>query len=365
MPAGLSVFAGPAGVVRDSPELRLFMKVLATICLLLVTQSAPAAPDTVSRAGEQAVLSAYKQMEEADRKGDGQLWFSLRDRKTQDTMNQALKDAIRKGGRSRPNIRYEPLGTQVDKNRAVILGKVSDPDAGSVQYDAVLFAIEDGGWKVAREQWSEKPFDPFVMYALLEPEDGSFLRSGAPWKPVPYATANTQTVRKEDVNWKIQGVFDEAFVYVRFEAAQPIPAAGSKVKPEFGKAGRTGGPPPPQPMLIRVSVPSLDSRKEYAVSVSALVATTDAADAKGKLSKSYSATYSLFVKNADGDEVFESTLGDGTSSRMLSVHDRFIDVRIPLAGFGAGPVNQLKVDLEDADSVLRVLPYHVEAFGQR
>jgi hypothetical protein len=60
------------------------MKVLATICLLLVHQEASAAPDTVIQAGEQAVLSAYKPMEWADRKGDGQLWFSLRDRKTQE-----------------------------------------------------------------------------------------------------------------------------------------------------------------------------------------------------------------------------------------------------------------------------------------
>lgn len=340
------------------------MKVLATICLLLVHQEASAAPDTVIQAGEQAVLSAYKPMEWADRKGDGQLWFSLRDRKTQDTMNQALKDTIRKGGHSRPRIQYQPLAQRVDKNRAIILGKVSDPDAGTVQYDAVLFAIEDGGWKVTREQWSEKPYDSFVMYALLEPEDGSFVRAGSPWKPVPYASANTQTVRKEDVIWKTQGTVDEGFVHIRFEAALAVPAAGSKVRPEIGKAGKTGGPPP-QAMRIKVSVPSLDTQKEYSISVSALVATTDAADAKGKLSKSYSVTYSLFVKNADGDEVFESTLGDGTSSRMLSVRDRFIDVKIPLAGFGIDPVNQFKVDLEDADSVLRVLPYHVEAFVPR
>jgi hypothetical protein len=341
------------------------MKVLATICLLLVQQKATAAPDTVSRAGEQAVLSAYQRMEEADRKGDGQLWLSLRDRKTQDTMNQGLKDAIRKGGHSRPNIQYQPLAQRVDKNRAIILGKVSDPDAKSVQYEAVLFAIEDGGWKVTQEQWSERPFDSFVMYAFLEPEDGSFVSAGSPWKPVPYASVNTQTVRKEDVGWKTQAIFDEAFVYIRFEAALPVPAGGSKVRPEVGKAGKTGGPPPPQPMRVKVSVPSLETQKEYSISVSALVATTDAMGAKGKPSTSYSVTYSLFVKNADGDEVFESTLGDGTSSRMLSVHDRFIDVKIPLGGFGADPVNPLKVDLEDADTVLRVLPYHVDAFVQR
>jgi len=70
------------------------MKVLATICLLLVQQDVAATPDTAILPGEQAVLSAYKRMEEADQKGDGQLWLSLSDRKTQDTMNQALLSAL-------------------------------------------------------------------------------------------------------------------------------------------------------------------------------------------------------------------------------------------------------------------------------
>ena len=340
------------------------MKVLSVVCLLLMQQVALASPDTVNGTGELAVLSAYKKMEEADRKGDGQLWLSLRDRKTQDTMNQALKDAIRKGGHSRPNIQYLPLAVRVSNTRAIILGKVSDPDSGSVQYDAVLFATEDGGWKVTREQFSEKPYDEFVMYGFLEPAEGAFGRAGSPWKPVPYASANTQIVRKEDIVWKIQGIRDEAFVYVRFEAASPIPAAGSKVRPEIGKAGKTGGPPPPQPMRIKVSMPPLEGQKEYVISVSALVATTDATDSKGKPANTYAVTYSLFVKNAGGDEVFESTLGDGSSSKMLSVHDRFIDVRIPLAAFAVDPTAQLKVDLEEGDSVQRVLPYQVEPFGR-
>jgi hypothetical protein len=337
------------------------MKVFATIGLLLTLQ-VTASSDTVARVGEQAAVSAYKSMEEADRKGDGQLWLSLRDRKTRDSMNQAVQDAIRKGGRSRPNVQYLPLDVRVVRDRAVILGKVSDPDTKTIQYDAVLFAIEDGGWKVAREQWGDKPFDPFVMYAFLEPEPGPFARAGSPWKPVPYASPNTEIVKKDDVGWKIQGTLDQAFVYVRFEAAAPIPAAGFKVRPEVGKAGRTGGPPPPPPMRIKVSVPSQEAPKEYSISVSALVATTDSTDPKGKLLKTYAVNYSLFVKNAAGEDVFESTLGDRVSTHMLAVRDRFIDVTIPLGAFGINVVETPKVDLDEADSLLRVLPYHVEPF---
>ncbi|HLK62963.1 MAG TPA: hypothetical protein VKU19_05965 [Bryobacteraceae bacterium] len=341
------------------------MKVLATICFLLIVQRAPASPDTVARTGEQVVLSVYKSMEDADRRGDGELWLSLRDRKTRDSMNQAVKDALRKGGHSRPNVQYLPIAVRVVKDRAVILGKVADPDGKTEQYEAVLLTVEEGGWKVGSEQWSEKPLDPFLMYAMLEPEEGSFARAGSPWKPVPYAKNNGEMVRKDDVVWKIQGTFDETSVYVRFETAAPVPAAGAKIRPDVGKAGKTGGPPPPPPMRIKVSAPGGAASRELSIGVSALVATTDTTDPKGKPAKTYAVTYSLFVKNGDGEEVFESTLGDGASSHMLTVHDRYLEVKIPLGAFGVNPVPVPKVDLEEADSMVLVLPYHVEAFGAR
>ena len=214
------------------------MKVFASICLLFLQQAGPAYSDTVNRSGEQAVLSAYKKMEDADRRGDGQLWLSLRDRKTQDTLDPALKDAIRKGGRTRPKVSYEPIADRVSLNRAIILGKVSDPDSASVQYDAVLFVVEDGGWKVAREQWSEKPFDPFLLYSLLEPEAGDFVKQGSSWKNIPYAAVNTQVVRKEDMVWRIQATTDDAFVYVRFETSAAVPGTRLEGNSGFGQSGQ-------------------------------------------------------------------------------------------------------------------------------
>ena len=260
---------------------------------LLLQQTATGSPDTVIQVAERAVLSAYRRMEEADRKGDGKMWLALRDRATQSTMNEALKETIGKGGHSRPSVQYEPLATRVVADRGVILGKVTDPEGHTVQYDAVLFTVEDGEWKVAREQLSEKPFDRFVLFALLEPEEGSFFHDGEPWRIVPYAAYNAGVVRKEDVIWKIQATFDESFVYLRFESELPVPAAGSKLRPETGKANKTGGPPPPPAMRIKIS-----SASEYEVSVSSLVSTTPVVNAKGKAAGShYTLAYSLFVKN--------------------------------------------------------------------
>ena len=333
------------------------------LCFLLVPQAAPAAPDSVMRVAEQAVLSAYLRMEQADRKGDGPLWLALRDRATLAAMNEALKDTIRKGGRSRPSVHYEPMATRVSANRGVILGKVTDPAANTLQYDAVLFVVEDGEWKVAREEWNEKPFDPFVLYAMLEPSEGAFTRDGAPWKSIPYATHNVGVVRKEDVIWNVQATLDKSFLYVRFEAALPLtlPAAGSKVRPEIAKTGRTGGPPPPPPMRIQCSGGS-----GYAISVSSLVSTAPAFDAKGKSAGNhYTVGYTLSVKNGADEEVFQSSIGNGSSSFLLAVRDRFIDVRIPLAGLGAVAGDSPRIDLEEADSVMRLFPYHVEAYAGR
>jgi hypothetical protein len=338
------------------------MKGLVTVCLLLAVRTTPAYPDTVILAGQQAVLSAYKKMEEADRMGDGQLWLSLRDRKTQDAMDASLKAAIQKGGRSRPRVEYEPLAIRVGNNGAIVLGKVSDPEGGTVQYDAVLFVSEEGLWKVAREQYSEKPFDQFLLYAMLDPPDGAFSRDGTSWKGIPYASVNTEMVRKEDMLWKVQATLDESFAYVRFEAAAPLPAPGAKVSPDLGKLGKTGGPPPPPPLRLNVIDPIPVPAGAYSFAVSALVSTAEI-PVKGKTTTRYSVTYSLYVKNAAGDQVFESTLGDGSSSRLLAVRDRFIDVRIPLGGLGVAAGAKPKIDLEEADSVMLILPYHVEPFA--
>ena len=340
------------------------MKAVATVCLLIAIDYTASLADTVQLAGEQAVLSAYKRMEEADRKGDGQLWLALRDRKTIDSMDASLKEAIRKGGHSRPHVEYTPMAVRVSDSRAIVLGKVADPDGGTVQYDAVLLVVEEGLWKVSREQLTEKPFDPFLLYAMLEPADGAFAAQNAPWKGIPYVAVNTEMVRKEDLNWKIQATFDQSFAYVRFEAAVPLPAPGAKVTPEIGRLGKTGGPPAPPPLRLKVLQPPLDTGS-YSFAVSSLVSTTEVPGGKGKTNTRYTVTYSLYVKNAAGQQVFESTLGDGSSSRMLGVHDRFIEVRIPLGGLGVPSAAIPKIDLEEADSVMLVLPYHVEQFGAR
>lgn len=335
------------------------------LCLLLL-QSASGAADTSAvnpAASEQAVLETYKRMEDADRKGDGLLWFGLRDRKTLEAMDPALKAAIRKGGRARPSVRYEAVTVRVLPNRAILFGKVVDPASGSTQYQNVFFVVEDGAWKVAREQWSDAPFDRFVLYALLPPDDGSFIRAGSPWKSIPYANTNKELRDSKELVWKMQATSDEAFLYVRFEANGSIPAPGSKVNSKLAGAGKTGAPSSAPPMRIAIGGPST-GQQELSFSVSDVVSTQGAFADKGKpAGNRFFVTYTLFVKNGAGEDIFEQSIGDDSGGRLLSVQERFVDARIPLAGLGITDPAAQTIELHEADSVLRILAYSVKRFG--
>ena len=217
---------------------------------------------------------------------------------------------------------------------------------------------------MAREQWSDRPFDPFVLFAWLPPEAGAFLRDGAPWKGIAYATPNPRVLGKSEMPWKIQATMDESYLYVRFEANAPLLAPGAKLGPQAGKTGTTGGLPPPPPMRIKI-LPSAEppvTDPEYVVSVSDLVSTHRGFDASDKGEGNYSVAYSLFVKDGAGDEIFESTIGEDAESLLLAVDGRFIDVKLPLNGLGVGDPRKDQVEMEEADSVFRVLPFNVQAY---
>src|SRR5262249_51625166 len=118
-----------------------------TVLCLVVFQAVAVADDAArvkASATEQSVLETDKRVEEADRKGDAEAWFGLRDKKSQDSMNPAVKAAIRKGGRARPAVKYEPLVVRTGNGSAVLMGRISDPTAGTTQFQSVLFVTEAG-----------------------------------------------------------------------------------------------------------------------------------------------------------------------------------------------------------------------------
>jgi hypothetical protein len=343
------------------PRREAFSRALLIWCLVLA--------DTLAAqnrsADEQGVLAAYRQMEEADRHGDGRLWFSLRDRKTLDSIDAKVKEMVLKGGRARPSVQYDALAVRVRGSQAVLAGKVTDPQGGTTQYAIVLFKVEGNRWKVAREQWSDRPYDPFVLSAWLPPEIGPFLRDSAPWKGIAYATPNPRLLGKSEMPWKVQATMDESFLYVRFESNAPLLAPGAKLGSQAGKTGTTGGLPSPPPMRIKVFLSSEPPVKdpEYVVSVTDLVSTHRGFYASDKAEGNYSVAYSLIVKNGPGEDIFETTIGENAESLLLTVYGRSIDVKLPLKGLGVEDPRRDQVGMEEADSVVRLLPFKVEAYS--
>jgi len=329
-----------------------------TVLCLVVFQALAVADDAdrvKPSAADQSVIETYKRMEEADRKGDAEAWFGLRDKKSLDAMNPAVKEAIRKGGRSRPAVKYEPLVVRTGNGSAVLMGRITDPTGGTTQYHSVLFVTEAGGWKVSRELFSETAFDPFVLHGMLPPESGAFIRAGSPWKKVAYAGLNTAVLGKKEVTWKMQAINDESFVYIRFEWISDIPAPGSKIAPESAAVGKTGGPPAPPAMQIKVTGAEREGRN----------LTIAASDVMSSSGAKFTVSYSMHVKNAAGDDIFEYSLGNDNGGRLLNVQGRYIEVRIPMGGLDVTETAKPKMQLEEVSSVLRLLPYTVEHFGDR
>src|SRR5262249_12059180 len=139
----------------------------AILCALLFDQSLVGNDADGAKspsASEQSVAAAYKKMEEADRKGDAELWFAPRDKKPIDAMSRAVGDAIRKSGRARPKVIYQPVAIRVRNDHAVLIGKISDPAASTTQYQSVVFVIENGGWKGSRGEMNGTHNDAVVRW---------------------------------------------------------------------------------------------------------------------------------------------------------------------------------------------------------
>jgi len=150
-------------------------------------------------------------------------------------MDARVKEMILNGGRARPSVQYDALAVRVRGAQAVLSGKVTDSEAGTTQYTTVQFKVEDNQWKVAREQWSDRPFDAFVLSAWLPPEEGTLLRDGAPFKAIAYATPNPRVLGKSEMQWKIQATMDESSLSIRaFRGQRAAAGAGRKI----GTAGR-------------------------------------------------------------------------------------------------------------------------------
>jgi hypothetical protein len=309
---------------------------------------------TAASPQEDAVLAAYKLIEKAVRNGDGDLWLRLQDRKTLTEMGADGQEKMRRGVRARPSIRYNPVAVRVKNDEAVVIGRALD------QYHTILFRLENGTWKIDQEKWSNVPIDSAVLFAILPPDPGAFARAGSPWQNVPYASRNSKYFKPEEVLWKLQATYDESFLYIRIEAERQFPAHGTEIAADAAKRIDTGAPRGWPVMEIVTKAPPA----EFRFRITDVISSWSTFDSSGKANSiRYFVAYSFIVDRQGDQNLFDNNTGD-PSSRLLAVHEQFIDMKIPLKVLGVDGVVRPGIEIADANSANKFLPYQVSRFSR-
>jgi len=300
---------------------------------------------------EDAVLAVYSRLQDAAQTGDADALIALWSPKSSIGQNAAaMKSMIR----PQPGIRYETDKVLVQGDDAALIGH----SAGDIFF-SMRFVRESGAWKILDQAFSNVPIDPASIYTLVPPPDGPFFQAGLPWQNVPRAIGNTKYYQPEKLQWKLQATTDPAWLYIRVEAAAPLPAPDTEVKgmfPNLSSGVRRDWP------VMRIRVVG-GTPREYSFDVADQVADKATFDDEGKANSHHPyVVYSLLVWKGQHVAFTEST--GLPVSPLITVGDRFIDMRIPLKALGVESSKQA-IEISDANGPIGMFaPYLVKPFGR-
>jgi hypothetical protein len=265
------------------------------------------------------VETVLKQMERAEQTGDFNTWTGLW---TREKSGQFEK--LRPYAQARPEVRYVATKSFVHGDEAVLLVKALDT------FVTILLRREGGQWKIQDELWRDRAADPNSVYALVPPDPGSFARAGSPWDQVAPGLDSTNAARQ---GWQMKAVFDESYLYIRFESIAELPAPGSTIEK----------PPGGWPVL---KIDTSDAG-EFVLLDAVNVGDQATFDAQGKANSHRAfAAYMIRLERKDR-EVFSASAGLDPSP-LLDVAGRDYDIRIPLATMGITDSRATKMTIGDA-----------------
>ena len=330
----------------------------------LSLHSTAAGADDTQRSRD-AVLAAYQLRGKALREGDGALWLRLQSRETRDKMSPEQRAAMARFP-AQPGAQFVALASAANNRQGAVIGRI-DGSAQSFRYEVVKYALEDGSWKIAGESMSENPTDLRALSAILPPADGAFARAGLPWAGIPYADLNTKFFKDSELDWKMQATSDESFLYVRWEAKVTLPASGAEMQPNpaMKSSVTSGGPSSPPVMQIRVGGSGANPQaQEFSFNSSEVTQTKATFGEDGKAtSNRFFVIYQLALRDHADEVIFDNDSGD-TFTRLVSAQERFLDVKIPLKSMGLDGKSPATIDLKEANSFAKILPYHVQPFSR-
>ena len=288
---------------------------MRVVVILLLTVSAGCA-----QSDQSSVETVLKQMERAEQTGDFNTWTGLW---TKEKSGQFEK--LRPYATARPEVRYVATKSFVHGDEAVLLVQ-----GVSNTFVTILFRKEGGQWKIQDELWKDRAPNPNSVYALVPPDPGAFARAGSPWDQVPPGSDPTNAARQ---GWQMKAVFDETYLYIRFESSAELPAPGSTIEK----------PPGGWPVL---KIDTSDAG-EFVLLDAVNVGDQATFDARGQANSHRAfAAYMIRLERKDR-EVF-TTSADLNPSLLLDVAGRDYDIRIPLATMGITDSRATKMTIGDA-----------------
>lgn len=295
---------------------------------------------------EEVLLKNYRLLEDAIRTGNGKLWLDLHSSTVLEQMDTTFKEGIEQGFPPRPDIRLQHSSLGVQKTDAAVFGKFINED-GHSQFHAVRFVLEQQDWKILHEEISEGFIDPHFFFP---PEDGSFLRSGAPWSEVPYATKKVDpSIDDATKEWDMQAVLDESFLHIRLSSKNELPGVGSEVKEQ----GSTGAPALP---LIVVEITS-DQKQNGGPEQQYEIFVGDVTTIRWGEEPRYFVNYSMTFKHEDEIvAVYHAT----SFNHLLEVSGEFLNIKIPRVSLGLQERGSLQLVL--SGPVSGFLPYEPAQF---
>ncbi len=269
---------------------------------------------------ESKLVSVLQQLERAEQTGDFNTWAGLWTRGRSGEIEK-----MRAYARGRPEVRYRATKSFVRGDEGVLL-----VEGGSNSFATMTLRREGGQWKIQDQMWKDRAPDPNSVYALAPPGPGAFTRAGSRWDQVAAGMDPGQAAR---LGWQMKAVFDESYLYIRFEWSRDLPAPGSTIET----------PPGGWPVL---KIDTSDAG-EFVLFDAVNVGDQATFDEHGKANshRPYAA-YAIRLEHKD-QEVFSAS-ADLHPSPLLEVAGRDYDIRIPLATMGIMDSRATRMTVGDA-----------------
>lgn len=255
---------------------------------------------------DQSKLEAVlKQMERAEQTGDFNTLLGLFTRE-----KAADFEKMRPYVKARPEARYRATAAFARGDQGVILS-----EGASHSFLTLMLRRESGEWKIQDLVIRDTAANPNSVYALVPPDLGAFARAGSHWDQVAPAMDPREAARQ---GWQMKAVFDDSYLYIRFETMTDLPAPGSTIEKPPG-----GWP------VLKINVPGTGEFVLYdAVNVG------DQATFEHGIANSHRAFAAYMIRlESNHHEVFSASAGLEPSP-LLDVAGRDYDIRIPLAAMG-------------------------------